>query len=275
MHDHRSHTAVSGDGTEIVGAVRGVGPPLVLVHGGAGNGEVSWRFLLPHLEERFTCYALSTRGRGRSGDHPDHSIGALIGDVVAFVESIGAPVGIFGHSSALALAAATRTDAITAVAVHEPAVGALAADSAPDLEPTIGRVIEAADEGRFTDAVRIFFEDTGVFNDDEVATLVRTDAHDRMAPNVPAWCAEMAEYGGAVDPAVLREVPVPVLLLQGTRSPRWFRDSVDHVAAQLPDVRVREVADGGHMAPVVVPAAVAEELVRFLVPHAAAADAAG
>ena len=67
------HVAVSNDGTKIAGRVRGNGPPLVLVHGGLGSGEFSWLFLLPFLVEHFTCYLMSTRGRGLSGDGADHS----------------------------------------------------------------------------------------------------------------------------------------------------------------------------------------------------------
>jgi pimeloyl-ACP methyl ester carboxylesterase len=52
--EERVHRAVSADGTEISGRVQGQGPPLVLVHGGFGNGEVAWETLLPHLTDRFT-----------------------------------------------------------------------------------------------------------------------------------------------------------------------------------------------------------------------------
>ena len=70
----RVQVAISADGTEIVGRVRGQGPPLVLVHGGWGDGEVAYEELVPHLADRFTCYTPSTRGRGLSGDNPDHSV---------------------------------------------------------------------------------------------------------------------------------------------------------------------------------------------------------
>ena len=52
----RVQVAISADGTEIVGRVRGQGPPLVLVHGGWGDGEVAYEALVPHLADRFTCY---------------------------------------------------------------------------------------------------------------------------------------------------------------------------------------------------------------------------
>src|SRR5688500_13945134 len=81
MSETRIHRAVSADGTEIVGRVQGHGPALVLVHGGIGDGEIAWDAMLPHLTDRFTCYLPSTRGRGLSGDNPDHSPRRLEDDV--------------------------------------------------------------------------------------------------------------------------------------------------------------------------------------------------
>jgi pimeloyl-ACP methyl ester carboxylesterase len=73
MADDRIHRAASADGTEIAGRVQGHGPPLVLVHGVMGDGDIAWESLLHHLTDRFTCYLPSTRGRGLSADNPDHS----------------------------------------------------------------------------------------------------------------------------------------------------------------------------------------------------------
>ncbi|HZO68835.1 MAG TPA: alpha/beta fold hydrolase, partial [Kribbellaceae bacterium] len=85
MKEKRIQRAVSADGTKIVGRVVGHGPALVLVHGGIGHGDLAWEALLPHLTDRFTCYLPSTRGRGLSGDHPDHTPPRLVEDVTAFV----------------------------------------------------------------------------------------------------------------------------------------------------------------------------------------------
>ena len=61
--NERIHRAVSADGTEIAGRVQGHGPPLILVHGAYGDGEIAWKALLPYLTDRYTCYLPSTRGR--------------------------------------------------------------------------------------------------------------------------------------------------------------------------------------------------------------------
>jgi pimeloyl-ACP methyl ester carboxylesterase len=257
------HRAVSSDGTEIAGRVHDQGPPLVLVHGGAGDGETAWQPLLPFLASHFACYTMSTRGRGLSADHPDHSLERLVQDVTAFVESIGEPVGIAGHSSGLALAAAARTAAIAAVAVYEPAVPALASQSAAREAEAIERMMAAASDNRLSEAARLFIEESGLFNDGEVAALAAANAYAVMAPNVPAWCQEMPEYGGAVTPPVLAQVNVPVLLLQGADTAPWFRESVHYVAEKLPDATVVTIPGAGHLGPRLAPEPVARALIPF------------
>ena len=119
----RIHEVISKDGTRIAGRVQGQGPPLVLVHGGLGDGEFSWRFLLPFLAEHFTCYPMSTRGRGLSDDNADHSRERHYEDVAAFIESIDGPVAVFAHSMGAAWAlggvglAAPR---VRGLALYEP-----------------------------------------------------------------------------------------------------------------------------------------------------------
>jgi len=90
-HD-RIQQAVSADGTRIAARVRGEGPPIVLLPAGPGDSELSWNRVASYLSERFTCYLLETRGRGPSGDHPDHSPERQVEDVLALVEAIDEPV---------------------------------------------------------------------------------------------------------------------------------------------------------------------------------------
>ena len=114
----RTHYVTTTDGVTIGGTAR-PGTPLVFVHGMMADGDTDWQALLPHLTGRFTCYLPSYRGRGLSGDHPDLSPGRMVDDILAYVDSIGAPTGLVGWSSGAYLAvavAAAQSDAVDAVA---------------------------------------------------------------------------------------------------------------------------------------------------------------
>ena len=154
----RVQVAISADGTEIVGRVRGQGPPLVLVHGGWGDGEVAYEALVPHLADRFTCYTPSTRGRGLSGDNPDHSVHRLVQDVTAFIDTIGEPVYLLGWSGIEPpLGAAAQSRAVSAVAIFEGYVPPVAEeDDLASLRAAIQRTAAAAADGRLADAARAF-----------------------------------------------------------------------------------------------------------------------
>jgi pimeloyl-ACP methyl ester carboxylesterase len=267
--------AVSADGTEIIGRVVGEGPPLVLVHGGIGDGEFAWTELLPHLTDRFTCYLPSTRGRGLSGNHPDHSLRRLQEDIDAFVESIGQPVCLMGWSGGgpLVLGAAAHSRAVRAVAAWES--GGSAEVFGPEGQADLGRLAAAieqagiaAAEGRLIDAVRAFL--IGICNDEEISALDGTDFHERWSGGIPELLVFfqqlMAARGTGPDaPEALAQVAMPVLLLTGqeTLLRAAFCDATRHIAAHVIDAQVRDVPGVGHFAPVAAPERVATELKSF------------
>jgi pimeloyl-ACP methyl ester carboxylesterase len=271
MTNERIHRAISADGTEIAGRVRGRGPALVLVHGGIGDGDVAWEALLPHLTDRFTCYLPSTRGRGRSSDHPDHSPARLEEDVTAFVDSIGEPVCLVGWSGSWAwvLGAAVRSASVAAVAVHEPAVvSVMRDDDFARTSATMEQVGMAAADGRLVDAVRAFA--AWICTDSEIASLEATDCYERWAGCVPAMLrfiqADASHVGPrSTDPEGLGMVTAPVLLLRGQQSVfgTWFADATRHIAQHVSDPHVRELPGVGHFAPLLAPDRIARELIPF------------
>ena len=97
----------------------GRGRPLVMVH---GNGEDHSIFneAVALLRERFTCYALDSRGHGRSSrDLPLH-YRAMAADVCAFLEALELrDVLFYGFSDGgiVGLLAAGMTERITGLAV--------------------------------------------------------------------------------------------------------------------------------------------------------------
>lgn len=270
MTGDRIHRAVSADGTEIAGRVQGQGPPLVLVHGPVHDSDMAWAALVPLLTDQFTCYLPSLRGRGSSGDNPDHSPPRFQEDVNAFVDSIGEPVLLFGWSDggSLALGAAAHGGAVAAVAAYEPSVYAvMREDELARFGAAISQQSEATADGRLVDAAHIFHH--FVCTDNEFAAL-DADYLDRQARLFPLLMQEMqqgASYDGPqpTDPEVLGQIDAPVLVLLGqrTRLSTWFSDSAQHVAQHIADSHVRELPDVGHFAPLVAHEPVAKELISF------------
>ena len=248
MTDERIHRAVSADGTEIAGRVRGRGPALVLVHGGIGDGDIAWEALLPHLTDRFTCYLPSTRGRGLSSDNPDHSPARLEEDVTAFVDSIGEPVTwSAGRAAGRGCSARPRAAGPWPPWPRtSPASMSLMRDD--DLARTFAtmeQVGTAAADGRLVDAVRAFAP--WICTDAEIAALEETDFYDRWAGCVPAmlrFVQQDASYHGprSTDPEMLATITAPVLLLRGRQTllGTWFADAARHIArARLRPARPR------------------------------------
>jgi pimeloyl-ACP methyl ester carboxylesterase len=266
----RIHRAISDDGTEIAGRVRGQGPPLVLVHGGLEDGDLCWASLVPFLSERCTCYLPSTRGRGLSGDHHDLSPERLVEDVTAFTESIGEPVGLVGESSggALALGAASRTAVVSAVAVYEPLVfDVFGEEDAVRFEHTVARVSDAAANDQLTDAARMFAEP--LCNDDELAAVTASGYFEASGRYMPVVLQEIqhaahSQAYSPTDPSVLRHITVPVLILHGSRTAlTLFTDGVRHVAGHVVDAQIRQITGAGHWGPELQPEPIADELIRF------------
>jgi pimeloyl-ACP methyl ester carboxylesterase len=258
----RVHRTVSPDGTPIAGEVVGEGPALVLVHGGLGDGNPAMNLLLPFLSERFTCFLLSTRGRGESGDHTDHSRERHYEDIATFVAGIGEPAALFAHSSGAtwSLGAGGRCSALTGMAVYEPAL--------PVTRPVISdhdykRVVAAVDAGRGAEAALISV-DAVVEPTEEERALFESIA-ELTVPVLPSVVKELPEVNRPVDLPALADIRVPLALLQGSRSGDHFRQAIRLVQERVPHSRVIEVDGAGHLGPLTHANAVADELVNVFV----------
>ena len=273
MSDQRTHVVTTTDGVTIGGTVHGQGPPLVFLHGSLGDGDLDWQALLPHLTGRFTCYLPSRRGRGLSGDHPDHSPGRVVDDILAYVDSIEAPTGLVGWSAGATLtlaAAGAQSDAVTAVAVYEPPLGPVMGERQRAARvAAVVRMGELATEGRSTDAARTW---AGfVFHDEEVAALESAGYLEAVGRYVPVLLndirqAMQSEGPDPADPELLDRISAPMLVLHGPDTRPFFTAAARYVADHVPNARIQQIPGVGHAAPLTHPEALAEALTEFFSP---------
>ena len=272
MSSQRIHYVTTTDGVTIIGSVHGQGPPLVLLQGVIGDGDLDWQALLPYLTDRFTCYLPSWRGRGLSGDHPDLSFGRLVDDAIAYVDSVGQPTGLVGWSggAGLALSVAARSDAVHALAPIEPNTPRLMDErELAALGAAVARMAQLAAEGRLTDGIRAF---AGfLFDDEEIAVAEDVgyfEAVARYVPDLLDFFQQLRGYHGPTheDPAVLAAISAPVLVLVGSETKPYCTAYAQHVADHVPNARIHEIPGVGHAAPLTHPEALAEPLTEFFSP---------
>jgi pimeloyl-ACP methyl ester carboxylesterase len=268
MNEERIHRTVSADGTMIAGRAHGQGPPIVFISSALGDDSTSWVAILPFLAQGHTCYAMSTRGRGLSADHPDHSSDRLLEDITAFVDSIGAPVGLVGHSSAgaLALDAAARSKNVAAVATYEPTLFEFASQ---ELATSVGEAAERmaglVEQGRMLDAIMVFLREIAPATEKELETLAATGAFELLATYLPMLLQEVAQSGlpGMSEPGILTKIDVPVLVLYGAHTHPFWGGVAHALQHRLERPHLREVPGVAHFAPLVAPGPLADEFTRF------------
>jgi pimeloyl-ACP methyl ester carboxylesterase len=273
VSSQRTHDVTTTDGVVIGGTVHGRGPPLVFVHGSLGDGDLDWEALLPHLTGRFTCYLPSRRGRGRTADHPDHSLGRMVDDITAYVDSIEVPTGLVGWSAGATLtlaAAAQLSDAVSAVAVYEPPLGPLMEEQERAARGSaVARIGELVAEGRLTDGARRWAD--FVFHDEETAALESVgylEATGRYVPVLLEDVEQAMRFGGPdpADPEILARISAPLLVLHGPATRPFFTAAARHVADHAPHARLQEISGAGHAAPLTRPRALAAALTGFFSP---------
>ncbi|MBX3263376.1 MAG: alpha/beta hydrolase [Labilithrix sp.] len=233
----------SADGTRLSADRRGSGPPLVLVHGIAGDAS-RW-IVSRRLGEHFTLYALDRRGRGASDDGGAYALAREVEDVAALVDSIGGEVFLLGHSfgGLLALEATARTE-VAKLLVYEPY-----APPAPAPEPSaVTRSFAAMIADPEALLVR-FLRDIVQMSDADVARLRASTAWPARvaaARTIPREMAAVEQHRTTFEPLAERATPVRFLL--GERSPPFLREATERFHAQLPGSDVVELPNQAHVA---------------------------
>lgn len=259
----------SRDGTELACWASGGGPPLLLVHGAAGD-HTRWRPLLRYLEPHATVHTMDRRGRGASGDAPGYTLAREYKDVSAVVDAIAetsaSAVDVYGHSygGVCALGAAALTANIRRLVLYEgwPVTEPSRLALEPDVTDRLDSLVAAGDSEA---ALEVFMRDVVLVPENE-AKAVKAQ---------PSWKARVAAAHTitrevqalsevAFDPSRAAAITVPVLLLTGADSPDPAAADVEAVAAALPDAQVTVLEGQQHLADVLAPQYFAEQVARFL-----------
>lgn len=135
-----SQVTSQSDGGSLEMVSVGVGPGVVVVHGGGVDAAV-YRRLAERLAGTFTVHVYNRRGRGRSAPRPEnYGLQTEIGDLGAILEATGSS-RVIGHSVGgfFALAAA-RELPIQRLALSDPVVnvdGMFPSDYLPEFEQLV------------------------------------------------------------------------------------------------------------------------------------------
>jgi pimeloyl-ACP methyl ester carboxylesterase len=240
------------DGVSIGVFTSGTGPPLVLVHGTAGD-HTTFRVVGPILAARRTIHAIDRRGRGASGDAASYAIEREYDDLAAVARAIageaGKRVDVVGHSygGRCALGAALRTDAIARVVCYEGAPPPTDVSYQPaGLEGELRRLLEAGrtDELYATFLTRVVGlppAELAAYRDDPVWPV-------RVATAATIVRELEAERSPAAGLDALAAVRQPVLQILGGESLPVFARATAALDERLADSRVAVIPGARHAA---------------------------
>jgi pimeloyl-ACP methyl ester carboxylesterase len=233
---HESHIlrVASKDGTLIAIECAGVGPTLIIVHGGVGD-RTRWTPMFALLSSHFTVCAMDRRGHGLSGDSPEYSLKKEAEDVASVVDSKPGTVFVLGHSygGVSALEAIFLTNRISKLILYE----------APVQEPVehdlavTGKMERMIREGAREQALVTFLTEVVRLSPGEVAAMKARPAWAQLVSTIDAQLRQMHALAAyRFDAGRLTTVRQPTLLLLGgnTTSP-YVKQAIDSLQKSLPN----------------------------------------
>jgi pimeloyl-ACP methyl ester carboxylesterase len=257
---------ISKDGTPIAFDRTGRGPALVFVDGAmCYRASGPSRPVAQSLADRFTVFTYDRRGRGDSGNRAPYAIEREVEDLDAVIREAGGHAFVLGVSSgaALSLEAAARGSDISKLALYE-APFIVDDTRSPIPDDFLTRLNAAIAEGRRADAVKQFMKLVGVPS--IFIALMRV---------MPAWSKLIAvahtlpyditivqdnERGKPLRTNGWSAATMPVLVMDGGKSPAWMRNATKAVANALPHATYRTLDGQTHM---VKPKALRPALLEF------------
>ena len=239
---------ISGDGTRIAYEQPGAGETVILVDGALGSRSLGFGGRLPALlAQHFKVIVYDRRGRGESGDTLPYAVEREVEDVEALIDESGGAAALYGISSgaALALEAAVGLgEKVEAVALYEPPFNDEDAGLWRDYVQELGELLAA---GRRGDAIALFMRFVGA-PPEQIAPMRGTPmwtAFEAAAPTL-AYDAAVLGEDRAVPTALAAGLRVPALVMNGSDSFPFMRDTATALAEAMPAGRHQELAGQRH-----------------------------
>jgi pimeloyl-ACP methyl ester carboxylesterase len=277
-------------GTRLDYLERGVGEPVVLVHGSASDRR-TWEAHLDAVAARFRVVAYSRRyhwPNRRIADGADYPMREHVDDLAALLGGLGlAPAHLVGHSygAFVCLRLAIRhPECVRTLVLAEPPVLPLLASNPPRPSEILkllltrpraataliafgvrglGPATAAIRRGEPEKALRLFG-----------AAVLGRESFARLTParleQVRANFIAAELLGSGFDPVAadeVRGVSQPTLLITGQRSPRLFHRLVDRLEELLPRAERRAIPAASHIVHEDNPPAYRSALLAFLNRH--------
>jgi pimeloyl-ACP methyl ester carboxylesterase len=259
------NSVISKDGTRIGFEQVGQGPGVVLIQGAMGTAA-NYRELSGFLAPSFTVYLPDRRGRGMSPCEygADHSIQRDVEDLDALLSHTGAQL-VFGLSSGavIALEASRTLATIRKVALYEPPFQLNGMSS-----ELIARFNHEVNTGRLSAAmvtamnlVKLgppwlkavprpllqLFIGRSLLSEKQVQGAGGYAPLSELLPTMRYDFNIVGAMAGPID--AFRQVQVSVLLLGGSRSPRYLKDALGSLEEILPHAHRSELSGLDHSAP--------------------------
>ena len=227
----------------------GAGPPLVFVHGVATSGDL-WAADLADaaLDSRLIVY--NRRGYGRSSSSPG-DWHAHAQDAIQLIEKLDAfPATLIGYSGGAMIAldiVLHRPDLVSRLLLLDPAVN-LKRCLTPGLARTLATVRLLRSLRRDRRAAEFWLRYVSSYSTGGSAFESKTSPARRaqLLANAPGLFADLSSRGGSVDEGRLRDITVPVTMIDGKLSPSFLRRSSERLERLLPQARKMTLEKSGH-----------------------------
>jgi pimeloyl-ACP methyl ester carboxylesterase len=253
--------------------VEGTGPEILFLHGAASDSD-TLAPLVSELSGSHRCIALDRLGYPRSTRLNENTSVEEQATAVAAVldEAASGPLWVFGHSSGGIVAlgyASLFPDRVRGLVLMEPAVYALYPDDAtpPPLKKMKEEIVPLFQGGDIAGGIKRFMDHLELSHDTKVE-LARTPSE----KGIDNWLPLRNELDFALrwprPGSDLLGLIHPTLVLKGGQTTPLLAGASEILADVLPNARLSTLDQCDHLAPLMKPSLVAEQIASFIRAHA-------